>query len=89
MHKGHRTLVKLLLLELHTLDILITMALYTWYSRVLVSAICPTVFKVKICNLQQSKNIGGLVIYIESLPYTYGTIRVSVSATSTVFKIMI
>ena len=38
MHKGHTTLIKFLLLELHTLDLLTNMALYTWHSNVLVSA---------------------------------------------------
>ena len=37
MYKGHRTLIKFLLLKLHTLDSLINMALYRWQSRVHVS----------------------------------------------------
>ena len=47
MHKGHRTLIKFLLLVLHTLDFLRNFALYTWYSWVDVSA-TSTVFKVMI-----------------------------------------
>ena len=57
MYKGHRTLIKFSLLELHTLDLLTDMALYTWHSSVGVSA-TPTVFKIMYRNLQQSKNIG-------------------------------
>ena len=57
VHKGHRTLIKFLLLELYTLDLLRNMALYTWHSRVYVSA-TPKVFKITIRNLQQSKAIG-------------------------------
>ena len=37
MHTSHRTLVKFLLLELHTLDLLRNFALYTWHSSVCVS----------------------------------------------------
>ena len=47
-----------LLLVMYTLDFLRNMALlYTWHSRVRVSA-TYTVFKIMIWNLQQSKNIG-------------------------------
>ena len=51
MHKDHRTLEK------HTLDLLRNFALYTWHSTVGVLT-TPTVFKIMIRNLQQSKNIG-------------------------------
>ena len=44
MHKGHRTLIKFLLLVLHTLDFLRKFALYTWHSLVGVSA-TSTVFQ--------------------------------------------
>ena len=45
MHKGQRTLIQLLLLELHTLDILKKKSvLYTWPSKVRVSTTSPTVF---------------------------------------------
>ena len=57
MHKGHRTLIKFKLLELRTLDLLRNMALYTWRSRVRVSATPSTVFKIMIRLLQQSKKI--------------------------------
>ena len=40
MHKGHRTLIKFLFLELHTLDLLRIFALYTRHSRVCVSPTC-------------------------------------------------
>ena len=33
MHKGHRTLIIFLLLELHTPDLLKNMALYTHYEN--------------------------------------------------------
>ena len=58
MHKVHRALINFLLLELGTLDLLRNMALYTWHSRVHVSTTPPTVFKIMIRNLPQSKNIG-------------------------------
>ena len=48
MHKGHRTLIDLLIPELHTLDLLRNSALYTWHSRVCVSATSSTVFKIMI-----------------------------------------
>ena len=57
VHRGHRTLIKILLIELHTLDFLRKFVLYTWHSRVNVFA-ASTVFKIIIWNLQQSKNIG-------------------------------
>ena len=57
MHKGHKTQIQFFLLELHTLDLLRNFVLYTWHSRVCVSA-ASTVFKVMIQNLQQSQNIG-------------------------------
>ena len=47
MHKGHRTLIKFLLLELRTLDLLRKFALYIWLSRVFVSA-TSTVLKIMI-----------------------------------------
>ena len=56
MHKGHRTLIICLLLQLHTLDLLRNFALYTWHSRVCVSA-TSTVFEIMIRNLQLSKNV--------------------------------
>ena len=58
MYKGHKTLIELLLVELPTLDLLRKFVLCTWHSRVQISAISPTVFKIMIRNLQQSKNIG-------------------------------
>ena len=57
MHKGDRTLINFLLLELRTLYLLRNMALYTWHSRVHVSTTPTTVFKIMVRNLQQSKNI--------------------------------
>ena len=45
MHKGRRTLIQLLLLQLHTLILLRKFVLYTLPSRVGVSATPPTVFK--------------------------------------------
>ena len=60
MHKGHKTLIKFLLLELHTLDLFRNTALYTWHSNVCVSP-TSTVFKIMIRNMQQSKNIAGHV----------------------------
>ena len=35
MHKGQRALIKLLLLELHTLDLLRKFVLYTWHRSVM------------------------------------------------------
>ena len=34
MHKGHRALIKLLLVELPALDLLGNFVLYTWHSKV-------------------------------------------------------
>ena len=51
MHKGHRTLMKLLLVELHTLDLLRKIS-YIWNSRVRISTAPSTVFKIIIGNLQ-------------------------------------
>ena len=48
MHKGHKTLIEILWIELHTLDLLRKFVLYTWPSRVCVSATSPTVFKIMI-----------------------------------------
>ena len=48
MHKGHRTLIKLIFVELHTLDLLRKFVLYTWHSRVGVTAVSPTVFEIMI-----------------------------------------
>ena len=47
MLKGHRTLIKFILLELHTLDLLRKFALITCHSRVGVSA-TSTVFEIMI-----------------------------------------
>ena len=56
MHTGHITRINVLLLELHTLDLLRelhtldllrNMALYTWHSRICVSA-TSTVIKLMI-----------------------------------------
>ena len=55
--KRHRTLIKFLLLELHTLDFLRNSAFYTWHSRIRVSATSHTVFKIMLSTLQQSMNI--------------------------------
>ena len=54
----YRTVIKFLLLELHTLDFLRNSVLCTWHSKVRVSATSHTVFKIMISNLQQSMNIG-------------------------------
>ena len=51
MHKGNKTLIKFLLLELHTLGLLRNMALYTCQSSVHVSATPSTIFKVMVGNL--------------------------------------
>ena len=45
--QGHRTVIKSLLLRLHTLDLLRNFALYTWRSRVGVST-TSMVFKIMI-----------------------------------------
>ena len=71
MHKGYRILIKFLLLELHTYDLLRNLpysycimefmshfALFTWHNRDYVSATLPTFFMVMILSLQESKNIG-------------------------------
>ena len=55
MHKGHRTLIQLSLVESHTFDLLRKFVLYTWRSRVSVSA-APKVLKVMACNLHHSKD---------------------------------
>ena len=56
MHKGHKTLIELLLIELYTLDLRRKFILYTWQSRACVSA-TPSVFKVMVRNLHHSKDI--------------------------------
>ena len=47
MLEGHETLKKFLLPELHTLDFLTNIALYTWHSRVCVAA-TYAIFKIMI-----------------------------------------
>ena len=47
MHKGKTTWIELLV-ELHTLDLPRKYVLYTWYSKVDVSAVSPTVFRIMI-----------------------------------------
>ena len=48
MHYGHRTLIKFLLLELHTLDLLRNMALNAWHSRVCVFTTSPVVVNIVV-----------------------------------------
>ena len=45
VHKGHRTLIELSLLELHALNLFRNFVLYTWHSRACVSA-TSTVYKI-------------------------------------------
>ena len=48
VHKGYKTLIKLSLVELHTLDLLRKFVLHTWHSRDHFSKISPTVFKIMV-----------------------------------------
>ena len=56
MHKGHRTQIKVLLLELLTLDLHTHFAIYTWHNRLCLRNFYS--FLDSNFKLQQSKNIG-------------------------------
>ena len=56
-------MIRVLLLELLSLDLLRNFVLYTWHKKVRVHATSSIVFKITISNLQQSKNIGRACAY--------------------------